>query len=105
METEEEYIKVSGYVFLYDLDEDLLVVTVVKQENELARLVLTSWDNANPENVFFGWNDNFNVCCISLSSFGEVITIDNSLLNVKENLMAVPGKLVRIKDKTYKIEI
>lgn len=104
METE-EYIKVSGYVFLHDLDEDLKVVTVMKLKDELPRLVLTSWDNADPEDVFFGWNDNFNACCVSLSSFGEVIILDTFLTEVKGKLMAVPGKLIRTKDKTYKIEI
>lgn len=29
METE-EYVKVTGYVFLYDLEEDLQVVTVIR---------------------------------------------------------------------------
>lgn len=53
METE-EYVKVTGYVFLYDLEEDLQVVTVIRLEDELSRLVLTPWDNADPEEVFFG---------------------------------------------------
>lgn len=39
METE-EYVKVTGYVFLYDLEEDLQVVTVIRLEDELSRLVL-----------------------------------------------------------------
>lgn len=52
METE-EYVKVAGYVFLYDLEEDLQVVTVIRLEDELPRLVLTPWDNADPEEVFF----------------------------------------------------
>lgn len=52
METE-EYVKVTGYVFLYDLEEDLQVVTVIRLEDELSRLVLTPWDNADPEEVFF----------------------------------------------------
>lgn len=52
METE-EYVKVTGYVFLYDLEEDLQVVTVIRLEDELPRLVLTPWDNADPEEVFF----------------------------------------------------
>lgn len=56
METE-EYVKVTGYVFLYDLEEDLQVVTVIRLEDELSRLVLTPWDNADPEEVFFGWTD------------------------------------------------
>lgn len=51
METE-EYVKVTGYVFLYDLEEDLQVVTVIRLEDELSRLVLTPWDNADPEEVF-----------------------------------------------------
>lgn len=55
METE-EYVKVTGYVFLYDLEEDLQVVTVIRLEDELPRLVLTPWDNADPEEVFF-WVD------------------------------------------------
>lgn len=53
METE-EYVKVTGYVFLYDLEEDLQVVTVIRLEDELSRLVLTPWDNADPEEVFLG---------------------------------------------------
>lgn len=86
METE-EYVKVTGYVFLYDLEEDLQVVTVIRLE------------------VFFGWADNLNTCYISISSFGEVLLLDAFLDNVKDRLMAVPGKLVVMKDKTYKIEI
>lgn len=102
METE-EYVKVTGYVFLYDLEEDLQVVTVIRLEDELSRLVLTPWDNADPEEVFFGWTDNLNTC---ISSFGEVLLLDAFLNNVKDRLMAVPGKLVVVmKDKTYKIEI
>ena len=104
METE-EYVKVTGYVFLYDLEEDLQVVTVIRLEDELPRLVLTPWDNADPEEVFFGWTDNLNTCYISISSFGEVLLLDDFLDNVKDRLMAVPGKLVVMKDKTYKIEI
>lgn len=104
METE-EYVKVTGYVFLYDLEEDLQVVTVIRLEDELSRLVLTPWDNADPEEVFLGWTDNLNTCYISISSFGEVLLLDAFLDNVKDRLMAVPGKLVVMKDKTYKIEI
>lgn len=104
METE-EYVKVTGYVFLYDLEEDLQVVTVIRLEDELSRLVLTPWDNADPEEVFFGRTDNLNTCYISISSFGEVLLLDAFLDNVKDRLMAVPEKLVVMKDKTYKIEI
>jgi hypothetical protein len=75
METE-EYVKVAGYVFLYDLEE-----------------------------VFFGWTDDLNACYISISSFGDVIILDTFLDSVKDRLMSVPGKLVVMKDKTYKIEI
>lgn len=35
METE-EYVKVAGYVFLYDLEEDLQVVTAIKIKRWIA---------------------------------------------------------------------
>lgn len=40
METE-EYVKVAGYVFLYDLEEDLQVVTAIRLKDGLPRLVLS----------------------------------------------------------------
>lgn len=64
METE-EYVKVTGYVFLYDLEEDLQVVTVIRLEDELSRLVLTPWDNADPEEVFFGLIISIHVILVS----------------------------------------
>ncbi len=51
METE-EYVKVAGYVFLYDLEEDLQVVTAIRLKDGLPRLVLSPWDSADPEEVF-----------------------------------------------------
>lgn len=59
METE-EYVKVAGYVFLYDLEEDLQVVTAIRLKDGLPRLVLSPWDSADPEEVFFGWTDDLN---------------------------------------------
>lgn len=56
METE-EYVKVAGYVFLYDLEEDLQVVTAIRLKDGLPRLVLSPWDSADPEEVFFFWMD------------------------------------------------
>lgn len=104
METE-EYVKVAGYVFLYDLEEDLQVVTAIRLKDGLPRLVLSPWDSADPEEVFFEWTDDLNACYISISSFGDVIILDTFLDSVKDRLMSVPGKLVVMKDKTYKIEI
>lgn len=101
METE-EYVKVAGYVFLYDLEEDLQVVTAIRLKDGLPRLVLSPWDSADPEEVFFGWTDDLNACYISISSFGDVIILDTFLVSVKDRLMSVPGKLVVMKDKTYK---